>query len=138
MQGFDLRVQVKRTENQLEAVQERKAELMKDRNRLREELKQVASRLGVPDTASHCIQRINEIEQELQTTQDTLSIVEGDRDVITEQRDVYKVERDTFKAKYEVSEADMRVVKAKLAAYQQQGLLERVLGRLPEPEPFQE
>ena len=41
MQGFDLRVQVKRTENQLEAVQARKTELVKDRNSRREELKQV-------------------------------------------------------------------------------------------------
>ena len=126
MQGFDLRVQLKRTENQLQAVKERKDELVKQRNGFRLEVKQVAKCLGVPDTASHCIQRINEITQQLQTAEDTVSVVEADRDS-------YKHQRDCFKAKYEESQANLQIAAAKLRAYQQQGFWGRVFGREPVP-----
>ena len=138
MQGFDLRVQLKRIENQLEAVQERKAELVKERKRLRGEVKQIASKLGVPDTPGHCVQRITEIEQELQMTADKLLVVEGDRDAEIVSKKAYEKSRDHFKMKYEESAAELRVVEAKLAAYRRQGFWGRVFGRVPEPEYFVE
>lgn len=138
MQGFDLRVQLKRVENQLEASQERKVELVKERKRLRGEVKQIASKLGVPDTAGHCVQRIAELEQEKQMTADKLSVVEGDRDAMKSERDTYKNSMDSFKEKYECSQADLRVVKGKLAGYQGQGFWGRVFGRVPEVVPFVE
>ena len=73
MQGFDLRVQIKRLENRLEAQAKIKADIVAERRSLRQALKEIASKLGVPDTAGHCVQRISEIEQELQTTADKLS-----------------------------------------------------------------
>ena len=132
MQGFDLRVQLKRTENQLGAAQAQKAKLVTERNCLRGAVKQIASRLGVPDTAGHCVQRIAEIEQELQITADKLSVVEGDRDAMKASRDTYKTSMETFKEKYERSQADLRVVEAKLAGYQRQRFWGRVFGRVPE------
>ena len=132
MQGFDLRVQLKRTENQLGAVQEQKTKLVTERNRLRGEIKQIASKLGVPDTAIHCVQRIAEIEQELQITADKLSVVESDRDAEIISKKSYKKGRDNFKRRYEESEATLQTVQVQLTAYQQQGFWGRLFGRVPE------
>ena len=131
MQGFDLRVQLKRLENQFNAQKENKSFVVSERKRLQKALKEIASKLGVPDTAGHCMQRIAELEQELQMTADKLSVVEGDRDTIQTQCDAYKASRDTFKAKAEECEAELRVVEAKLAVYQQQGFWGRVFGQVP-------
>ncbi len=131
MQGFDLRVQWQKLRNQFEALQKTKSDIVAERNRLRKALKEIASQLGVPDTAGHCIQRIGEIEGELQMTADTLSVVEGDRDAETGSKNTYKKSRDQFKRQYEESQAALRVVEAKLVAYQTQGFWGRVLGRVP-------
>ena len=138
MQGFDLRVQCRKMQNRLEALQALKAEIVVERNRLRKERKEIASRLGVPDTVGHCVQRITEIEGELQMTADKLSVVEGDRDAMQAERDAYKTARDTFKMRYEASQSELRVVKAKLAAYAEQGFWDRVLRRVPAAVPFAE
>lgn len=136
MQSLDLRVQLKRLQNQFEALTERKDGLVKERNDLRSEIKEIASKLGVPDTAGHCIQRITEIESELQMTADKLSVVAGDRDAEIASKEAYEKSRDHFKLKYEQSEADLRVVEAKLAAYRRQGFWGRAFGRVPAWEPF--
>ena len=41
---------------------------------------------------------------------------------------------DTLKAKHEDSESELRVVKAKLKAYENQGVIGRLFGRVPEPD----
>lgn len=138
MEGFDLRVELRKLQNQFEAQKKNKAEIIAERKRLRKELKDVASKLGVPDTAGHCVQRIAKIEQELQTTADKLSIVKADRDAMKIERDDYKTSRDCFKAKSEECEADLRVVKAKLEGYLRQGFWGRVFRRVPEPVPYVE
>lgn len=138
MEGFDLRVELKRLQNQFDEQKKIKSLVVSERQRLRKELKEIASKLGVPDTAGHCIQRIAEIEQELQMTADKLSIVEGDRDTLQMQCNAYKASRDAFKAKAEECEADLRVVKAKLEGYQQQGFWERLFGRVPVVVPYAE
>ena len=71
-------------------------------------------------------------------TADKLSVVKGNRDAMQAEHDRYKVARDAFKLRYEASQSELRVVKAKLAAYAAQGFLDRVLGRVPEAEPFAE
>ena len=64
---------------------ERAESLKKERATAQENLKQVASHLGVPDTAEHCTQRIDELQASIENREK---------------------ERDTFKAKFEkVSEA---------------------------------
>lgn len=138
MQGFDLRVQWQKLRNEFEALQKTKSDIVAERNHLRKELKEIASQLGVPDTGGHCTQRIGEIAQKLQTTADTLSVVEGDRDTLQTECDAYKASRDAFKVKYEEKQAAIRVVEAKLAAYQTQGFWGRVLGRVPGVEPYTE
>lgn len=138
MEGFDLRVELKKLQNQFDALQKNKSFVVSERKRLQKELKEIASKLGVPDTAGHCVQRITEIEQELQMTADKLSIVEGDRDTLQTHCNDYKASRDAFKAKAEECEADLRVVKAKLEGYQQQGFWERVFGRVPAVVPYAE
>lgn len=118
-----------------QTIKELKRDLQKatdKQSELTSELKKISVKLGVPDTAAHCIQRIGEIEQELQTTADKLSIVEGDRDAETALKKSYKENRDDFKRKHEEATSELRVVEAKLEAYQQQGFWERVFGRVPE------
>lgn len=56
---------VKHLEDKVKAEEERDAAI--------EDLKQVASHLGVPDTAEHCKQRIDEVQNQLQTTQSNLA-----------------------------------------------------------------
>lgn len=138
MQGFDLRVQIKRLENRLEAQAKIKSDIVAERRSLRQALKEVASKLGVPDTAGHCVQRISEIEQELQTTADKLSIVKADRDAMKVERDDYKRARDAFKAKSEECESELLFVQAKLQGYRQQGFWGRLFRRVPEPVPYVE
>ena len=88
---------------------------------LADDLKAIAKSLEVPNTASHCVQRIAEIDQALETVPDKVSVVECDRDNMRSKRDEYKVSRGCFKAKYEESQSVLSAVKAKLAAYQGQG-----------------
>ena len=71
-------------------------------------------------------------------TADKLSVIEDDRDAMQVERGPYKAVRDTFKLKYETSQSVLQMVKAKLAAYQGQGFIGRVFGRVPESEPFAE
>ena len=134
----DLRKQCQVLTNANAALSEKKERLLKERNAFREGLKVIAKSLGVPDTASHCVQRIAEIKQALETATEKLSVVEGDRDMMQSQRDEYKGSRDCFKAKYEDAQSDLVVVKAKLRAYQGQGFWGRVLGRVPVVVPFAE
>ena len=138
MQGFDIRVQLKKLQNQFDAQKQNKSDILVERNRLRKELKEIASKLGVPDTAGHCVQRIAELEQEQQMTADKLSIVEKDRDDMESERDTYKNSMETFKEKYERTGSDLRVVEAKLEGYRRQGFWGRVFGRVPEPVPYVE
>jgi chromosome segregation ATPase len=49
----------------------------RERGAAQEELKQVASHLGVPDTAEHCKQRIDEINTERDTAQEELETAEA-------------------------------------------------------------
>ena len=133
---LDLRKQCQVLLNANAALTENKEKLLKERNDFREGLKVIAKSLGVPDSASHCVQRIAEIEQSLETATETLSVVEGDQDMMQSQRDEYKTSRDCFKVKYEESESDLVVVKAKLAAYQSQGFWGRLLGQVPVVVPY--
>lgn len=138
MEGFDLRVELKKLQNQFDALKKNKSFVVSERKRLQKELKEIASKLGVPDTAGHCVQRIAEIEQELQMTADKLSIVEKDRDDLEKERDTYKTSMETFKEKYERKQAELRVVEAKLEGYRRQGFWGRVFGRVPAVVPFAE
>ena len=131
MSRLNIRKQYQVLTNANVALTEQKTKLVAERNDLREQLKTVASKLGVSETAGHCVQRIGELAQELQTTADKLGVVEGDRDTMQETRDSYKRSRDCFKAKYEGCVSDLSVVKAKLLAYQGQGFWGRLLGRVP-------
>lgn len=131
MQGFDLQMQHKRLQNRFDALSEQKEWLLKERKALRNELKQIASKLGVPDTAVHCIQRIGEIEKTCQAAEDKLSVVEGDRDEMQKQRDEFEsllhAETDVCN-KYD---ARVKSLKAALEVYRKQGFWERVFGRVP-------
>ena len=127
----DLRKQCQLLTNANAALTTKKEKLLKERNEFREGLKVIAKSLGVPDTASHCVQRIAEIEQALETATDKVSVVECDRNA-------YKASRDRFKAKYEASVSDLAVVKSKLLAYQCQGFWGRVFRRVPVVVPYAE
>ena len=127
----DLRKQCQLLTNANAALTAKKEKLLKERNEFREGLKVIAKSLGVPDTASHCVQRIAEIEQALETATDKVSVVECDRNA-------YKASRDRFKAKYEASVSDLAVVKSKLLAYQCQGFWGRVFRRVPVVVPYAE
>ena len=87
---LDLRKQCQVLLNANAALTENKEKLLKERNKFREALKVVAKSLGVQDTASHCVQRIAEIEQASETSSEKLSVVEGDRDMMQSKRDEYK------------------------------------------------
>ena len=131
MQDVDLQVKINQQQNQLKASKETQERLQKERNQRLKELKKVSSKLGVPETDRHCIQRIAEIEQALQTATDKVSIVEADRDEIQAQQEETKRERDTFKAKFEEKVAELQVCEDKVGLLLGRGLWDRILNALP-------
>ena len=89
---------------------ERAESLKKERATAQENLKQVASHLGVPDTAEHCTQRIDELQASIENR---------------------KKERDTFKAKFEkVSEA-CSTCSEKLRLLQNRNWWDRLWNKIP-------
>ena len=134
----NLRKQCQLLTNANAALTVKQEHLTSERDELRQSVKQIASKLGVSETVGACLQEIVELEQELATTGDKLSVVVGDRDALREKRDgykesrdSYKASRDRFKAKYEGSVSDLAAVRAKLAAYQRQGVWGRLFRRIP-------
>ena len=73
-------------------------------------LKQVASHLGVPDTVKHCKQRIDELQVSIEDK---------------------KKERDCFKAKAEEAESNYRVCAEKLSLLETRTWWERLLNKIP-------
>ena len=89
---------------------ERAESLKKERATAQEHLKQVASHLGVPDTAKHCTQRIDELQASIENKEK---------------------ERDTFKAKFEkVSEA-CSTCSEKLTLLQERNWWDRLWNKIP-------
>lgn len=84
--------------------------LKKELARSGENLKQIASYLGVPDTLEHCKQRIDELQASIE-----------DR----------KKERDCFKAKFEKVESDYRTCETKLTRLLTRSWWERLWNTLP-------
>ena len=73
-------------------------------------LKQVASHLGVPDTVAHCKQRIDELQESIEDK---------------------KKERDCFKAKAEEAESNYRVCAEKLSLLETLTWWERLWNKIP-------
>lgn len=84
--------------------------LKRERDTSKENLKQIASHLGVPDTAKHCKQRIDELEASIEDK---------------------KKERDCFKAKAEESESNYRTCDEKLTLLLTRSWWERLWNILP-------
>ena len=118
----DLRVETQKLTNQNGALREQKTGLRKQLNCQKEELKQVASKLGVPDTAVHCRQRIDEIETQCQVSDDKV-------DVLTEECEQASRERDDFKAKYETSQEELLQAHEDLDAMQKRGFWGRLVNK---------
>ena len=81
------RFENQKLQNKLDASQSGKERLLEQRKSAEQELKQVASKLGVPDTATHCRQRIDEIETQRQVSDDTVGVLTEERDVLKAQRE---------------------------------------------------
>lgn len=84
--------------------------LKKERAEAVENLKQIASYLGVPDTVKHCKQRIDELQESIENREK---------------------ERDTFKAKFEEAEANCRISSEKVVYLVNRNWWERLWNILP-------
>ena len=82
----------------------------KERDTFKENLKQIASHLGVPDTVAHCKQRIDELQASIETK---------------------KRERDRFKAQAEEVKSKLNVCDEKLRQLQGRNWWERLWNTLP-------
>ena len=89
---------------------ERVKSLKKERDTFKENLKQIASHLGVPDTVEHCKQRIDELQESIENK---------------------KKERDCFKAKSEEAESNYRVCRDKVDLLLQRNWWERLWNKMP-------
>ena len=84
--------------------------LKKERNTFKENLKQIASHLGVPDTVKHCKQRIDEIQESIENK---------------------KRERNRFKAQAEEAQSKLNVCDEKLTLLLTRNWWERLWNLLP-------
>lgn len=82
----------------------------KERNTFKENLKQIASHLGVPDTVAHCKQRIDELQASIENK---------------------KTERDRFKAQAEEAKSKLDVCDGKLTLLLTRSWWERLWNTLP-------
>ena len=89
---------------------ERAESLKKERNTFRENLKQIASHLGVPDTVAHCKQRIDELQESIEEK---------------------KRERNRFKAQAEEAQSKLNVCNEKLTHLLKRNWWERLWNTLP-------
>ena len=89
---------------------ERVESLKKERDTFKENLKQIASHLGVPDTVEHCQQRIDELQESI---------------------DDKKKERDTFKAKFEDQAEAVAVSEEKVNQLLNRNWWERLWNKMP-------
>lgn len=89
---------------------ERAESLKKERNTFRENLKQIASHLGVPDTVEHCKQRIDELQASIENK---------------------KRERNRFKAQLEEAQSKLNVCDEKLTRLVERNWWERLWNTLP-------
>ena len=84
--------------------------LKKERNTFKENLKQIASHLGVPDTVAHCKQRIDELQESIENK---------------------KRERNRFKAQSEEAQSKLNTCDTKLRQLQGRTWWERLWNTLP-------
>ena len=89
---------------------ERAESLKKERNTFRENLKQIASHLGVPDTVEHCKQRIDELQESIEEK---------------------KRERNRFKAQTEEAQSKFETCSEKLTLLLTRNWWERLWNILP-------
>ena len=82
----------------------------KERDTFKENLKQIASHLGVPDTVAHCKQRIDELQASIETK---------------------KSERNRFKAQAEEAQSKLDTCDEKLRQLQGRNWWERLWNTLP-------
>lgn len=82
----------------------------KERNTFKENIKQIASHLSVPDTVAHCKQRIDELQASIETK---------------------KSERDRFKAQAEEAQSKLDTCDEKLRQLQGRNWWERLWNTLP-------
>ena len=82
----------------------------KERDTFKENIKQIASHLGVPDTVAHCKQRIDELQASIENK---------------------KTERDRFKAQAEEAQSKLNVCDEKLTGLLMRSWWERLWNRLP-------
>ena len=82
----------------------------KERDTFKENIKQIASHLGVPDTVAHCKQRIDELQASIETK---------------------KSERDRFKAQAEEAKSKLDTCDEKLRQLQGRNWWERLWNTLP-------
>ena len=111
----------------------------------KEQLKQIAGELGVPDTVAHIRQRIGELDASIESLESQRDEFEKKLHAETdaynkcyERAESQKKARDYFKVKYEASQAEAAAAKSKLAAYQKQGFWGRLFRQLPIPIPYVE
>ena len=112
---------------------------------VKEQLKQIAGELGVPDTVAHIRQRIGELDASIESLEsqrdDFEEKLHAETDAYNkcyERAESQKKARDYFKVKYEASQAEAAAAKSKLAAYQKQGFWGRLFRQLPIPIPYVE
>ena len=118
----DLRVETQKLTNQNGALREQKIELRKEINCQKEELKQVAVKLGVPDTAVHCRQRIDEIETQCK--------VSGDKvDILNEEIGQVRSELETTQEAYKGSQEELSQARADLDVIQKRGFWSRLVNK---------
>lgn len=89
---------------------ERAESLKKERSTFRENLKQIASHLGVPDTVAHCKQRIDELQESIENK---------------------KTERNRFKAQLEEVKSKFDTCSEKLTLLLARNWWDRLWNKLP-------
>ena len=119
--GFKTKRQIKEAAEALGVSESKFVEqaVITDLNKLdiREDLKQVASKLGVPNTVEHCQQRIQEIEENCENA--------------SAERDDARQQRDHFKAKFEEAQEELTAAGTKIEALEKRGLFARIFNRPP-------
>lgn len=116
-----------------EAIAEKLGKIDRDRD-----LKRIGKSLGVPGTAAQCIQRIQEREQQLQSTHNTLATTEAKFNESQTELNAVKAQLEAVRAKRVEARAELNAAEIKLTemylalkAYANWGFFKRILGIKP-------
>ena len=106
----------------------------RERDDLKEELKQIATKLGVRETA--ILPRIAELYDKKRLASEKIEVITSERDSFEAERDAVRIGRNAVEANFEKVVADLQNAEARLAAYAKQGLMARIFKWKPIPIPF--